>query len=62
MQQIGSARGEADALTALGDLASHTGQQEEARTRYDQAQRVLTSLRSPQAAPASEHLTQPGQP
>jgi tetratricopeptide (TPR) repeat protein len=62
MQEIGSARGEADALTALGDIASHTGQQEEARTRYDQARRVVASLRSPQAARASEHLAQPGQP
>jgi tetratricopeptide (TPR) repeat protein len=47
MREIGSARGEADALMALGDLAGRAGQPDEARTRYAEAQRVLVSLGSP---------------
>ena len=47
MREIGSARGEADALMALGDLADRAGQPDEARTRYAEAQRVVVSLGSP---------------
>lgn len=61
----GSARGEAHALTALGDLAHGTRQQDEAQTRYTQAQRVLARTASPGQARISERLSrldQPGHP
>jgi tetratricopeptide (TPR) repeat protein len=46
MREASSARGETNALVALGDLASRAGRLDEARTRYTEAQRVLVSLGS----------------
>jgi len=46
MREIGSARGEAEGLLSLGDLAFHAGDPDQARTRYAEAQRLLISLGS----------------
>jgi tetratricopeptide (TPR) repeat protein len=62
LREAGSARGEADALVALGDLAGHSGQLDEARTRYAEAQRVLVSLGSPEEARIRQRLAQLDQP
>jgi len=56
MREIGSARGEADALTALGDLAHSAGRPGEARTRYTQAQHVLADTGSTGQSRISERL------
>jgi tetratricopeptide (TPR) repeat protein len=64
MREIGSRRGEADALVALGDLAGRAGRSDEARTRYAEAQRVLVSLGSPEEARIRDRLAEldrPGQ-
>jgi tetratricopeptide (TPR) repeat protein len=62
MREIGSARGETDALVALGDLATRGGRRDEARTRYAEAQRVLVSLGSPEEARVRERLARLDQP
>jgi len=46
MREIGSVRGEAEALLSLGDLAFQAGNRNEARIRYAAAQRLLISLGS----------------
>jgi tetratricopeptide (TPR) repeat protein len=61
MREIGSARGEAEALMSLGDLAVRAGQQDEARTRYTEAQRLLVSLGSPGDDRIIERLARLGQ-
>lgn len=62
MREIGSARGEADALAALGDLASRAGQWDEARTRYAEAQRVLVSAGAPEEPRIRERLIRLNEP
>jgi tetratricopeptide (TPR) repeat protein len=61
-QEIDSARGEADTLVALGDLASRAGRRNEARARYTEAQRVLVSLGSPDDARVRERLARLDRP
>jgi tetratricopeptide (TPR) repeat protein len=56
MREIRSARGEADALTALGDLARSVGRPDEARACYTQAQHVLAGVGSPGQPRISERL------
>jgi tetratricopeptide (TPR) repeat protein len=62
MREIRSARGEADALTALGDLARSAGQFDEARSRYTQAQHALAGTGSTGQSQISELLAQLDQP
>ena len=62
MQEAGSARGEAYALTALGDLAHSTGRPDEARACYTQAQHVLAGAGSTGQPRISERLARLGQP
>jgi tetratricopeptide (TPR) repeat protein len=50
MREIGSLRGQAEALTALGRLAEHAGQPERARRRYAEAQEILTRTGDPAEA------------
>jgi tetratricopeptide (TPR) repeat protein len=47
MREIGSLRGQAEALTALGRLAEHAGQPERARQRYAEAREILTRTGDP---------------
>jgi tetratricopeptide (TPR) repeat protein len=62
MRETGSARGEAAALTALGDLANSTGWPDEARTRYTQAQHVLADTGSTGQSRINERLARLDQP
>jgi tetratricopeptide (TPR) repeat protein len=62
MREIRSARGEADALTALGDLAHSAGQLDEARSRYTQAQHALADTGSTGQSQISKRLAQLDQP
>jgi tetratricopeptide (TPR) repeat protein len=62
MRDIGSLKGEADALLALGRLALRGGQLEEARNRYAAARAILIAAGSPRAAEATEALTRLSRP
>jgi tetratricopeptide (TPR) repeat protein len=46
MREIGSVRGEAEVLLSLGDLAFDSGDPDQARARYAEAQRLVISLGS----------------
>jgi tetratricopeptide (TPR) repeat protein len=59
---IGFARGEAEILVSLGDLALHKKDFEEARDRYGQAQRLLISVGSPEEARVRDRLARLDQP
>jgi len=56
MREIGSARGEAEALLSAGDLAFHAGDPDQARSRYAEAQRLLISLGSLEEAQVRTRL------
>jgi tetratricopeptide (TPR) repeat protein len=60
MREIGSPRGEAQALLSLGDLAVRAERHGEARERYSEARRILVSLGSPQEARVGERLARLG--
>jgi len=65
MREIGSVRGEAEALLSLGDLAFRAGDLNQARARYAEAQRLLVSLGSLEEAQVRMRLARldpPGQP
>jgi tetratricopeptide (TPR) repeat protein len=62
MREIGSPRGEADALTELGSLAERAGQVGEARRWYAEAETILVRLGHPEAARMRERLARLGDP
>jgi tetratricopeptide (TPR) repeat protein len=62
MRDIGSLKGEADALLALGGLALRAGRPDEARDQYVAARTILVTVGSPRAAGVTEILSQLGQP
>jgi tetratricopeptide (TPR) repeat protein len=64
MREIGSVRGEAEVLLSLGDLAFQRGDRDQARTRYTETQRLLSTLGSLDQALVRarlERLDPPGQ-
>jgi tetratricopeptide (TPR) repeat protein len=61
MRDIGSSKGEADALLALGDLAVRAARAEEARSWYAAARTILVSAGSPRATEVDEILGSMGQ-
>jgi tetratricopeptide (TPR) repeat protein len=62
MRDIGSLKGEADALLALGGLALRAGRLDEARDQYVAARTMLVAVGSSRAAGVTEILSQLGQP
>lgn len=57
MRDIGSPRGEAETLLALGQLMEHAGSPGQARHHYTDAEKILVSLASPQVAKVRESLS-----
>jgi tetratricopeptide (TPR) repeat protein len=62
MRDIGSLKGQADALLALGGLAVRAGRPGEARDRYADARQILISVGSPRLAEVTGILTWLDQP
>jgi tetratricopeptide (TPR) repeat protein len=62
MRDIGSLKGQADALLALGGLAVRAGRPGEARDRYADARQILISVGSPRLAEVTGILTRLDQP
>jgi tetratricopeptide (TPR) repeat protein len=62
MRDLGSARGEAEVLRSLGDLALHAGATNEARNWYTQAQRLMLNLGLSEEAQIRELLERLDQP
>ena len=60
MKEIGSPRGEAEALMALGSLAERAGRPGEARLHYAAAQEILVRMGSRRVARVRERLARLG--